>query len=63
LLEIGAGLDRVDRGEGSAAADPRLAQIRQALVTLADGRPDRAERVQMIFSLPYDEHWQKPSKD
>ena len=51
LIELAASLDRMDRA-GGAAADPRLAQIRQALEILADDKPDRAERMQMAFSLP-----------
>jgi hypothetical protein len=58
VIEIAAALDRVDRGEGSVADDPRLDQIRRSLEIVAGSHPNRAERVQMIFSLPYDEHWQ-----
>jgi len=54
LISIGAALDRIDRAEG-AADDNRLDQIKQALPVLAEDTPDRAERVQMIFSLPHDE--------
>jgi hypothetical protein len=57
LIEIAAALDRVDRGEGSVADDARLGQIRQSLEVLAGSHPNRAERVQMLFSLPYDEQW------
>jgi hypothetical protein len=58
VIEIAAALDRVDRGEGSGADDARLDQIRRSLEIVAGTHPNRAERVQMIFSLPYDEHWQ-----
>ncbi len=57
LIEIAAALDRVDRGEGSVADDARLGQIRRSLEILASSHPNRAERVQMLFSLPYDEQW------
>jgi hypothetical protein len=57
LIEIAAALDRVDRGEGSVADDARLDQIRRSLEILAGSHPNRAERIQMLFSLPYDEHW------
>jgi hypothetical protein len=57
LIEIAAALDRIDRGEGSVADDTRLDQIRRALEILAGAHPNRAERIQMLFSLPYDEHW------
>jgi len=53
LISIGAALDRIDRAEGPAD-DERLDKIKQALPILAEDSPDRAERVQMIFSLPHD---------
>ena len=60
LLDLAATLDRLDRGDGSAAADPRLERIRQALLTLLEAGPGRAERVQQIFSLAYDPAWPRP---
>jgi hypothetical protein len=62
LLDLAAILDRIGRGEGAAATDkdPRLAQIREALEILHGKSGDRAERIQQIFSLPYDAAWQRP---
>lgn len=60
LLDLAATLDRLDRGDGSAAADPRLERIRQALLTLLEAGPGRAERVQQLFSLAYDPDWPRP---
>jgi hypothetical protein len=60
LLDLAATLDRLDRGDGTAAADPRVERIRQALLTLLETEPGRAERVQQIFSLPYDPDWPRP---
>jgi hypothetical protein len=60
LLDLAATLDRLDRGEGAAAADPRLDRIRQALLALLQTEPGRAERVQQIFSLAYDPDWPRP---
>ena len=59
LIDIAAGLDRVDRCDngGASLADPRRKQIAGALAILVDGHPDRARRVQMIFSDPYDASW------
>jgi hypothetical protein len=57
ILEIAAGLDRIERAQGDPAADPRWSQLRQAIEILTQGSSDRAERVQMHFSLPYDENW------
>jgi hypothetical protein len=51
LIELAAALDRIDRAQRSAAGDPRLAQIRRSLEILAGPAADRAERVQMEFSL------------
>ena len=58
LLEIAASLDRLDRAEGSIEDDPRPARIRQALAVLEGRQPDRAEQIQLIFSLPYEQEWQ-----
>jgi hypothetical protein len=60
LLDLAAVLDRLDRGDGSAAADPRVERIRKALLTLLETEPGRAERVQQTFSLSYDPDWPRP---
>jgi len=59
MLDIAAGLDRIDRAADAAKtrSDPRYLQLEHALRVLLDGKPDRAERIQMAFSLPYDERW------
>ena len=52
-LSLAADLDRVERAEGGRAlvdADPRLQKLRQALGVLLEGRGNRAEQVQNIFS-------------
>jgi len=57
-LSLAADLDRVDRQKqgdpggpgGRLASNDRLARLREALAVLCDDKPDRAERVQMIFS-------------
>lgn len=59
ILDLAAALDRLDRAEGSLEDDPRLAAVRSALAVLTEREPERAERVQMIFSRPYDVAWQK----
>jgi hypothetical protein len=62
LLDLAAILDRIGRGTGAgtAAEDPRLQKIRQALEVLHDQSGGRAERVQQIFSLDYDPDWKLP---
>ncbi|MGC3972060.1 MAG: hypothetical protein QM775_33375 [Pirellulales bacterium] len=61
ILELAACLDRFQRAEGTLAGDPRMQRIEQGLAALQgaarleDGEPTRAEQVQQIFSLPYDD--------
>ena len=57
LLQVAASLDRLDRASGSPGNDPRLAGIAKALEILAAAGPDRAEKIQLIFSRAYDEKW------
>ena len=60
LLDVAATLDRIDRGSGSVASDPRIERIKSALSVLTGAGPDRAERIQQIFSLPYEANWPIP---
>ncbi len=59
LLEIAATLDRMDRADGTAADDPRMQRIRQALGILQADESERAEKIQMLFSLNYDQRWRE----
>jgi hypothetical protein len=59
LLEIGAALDRIDRADGSISDDYRIQQVQAALAILSDGDASRAERLQMVFSLPYHGDWKQ----
>lgn len=61
-LEIAAALDRLERAEGNVDQDPRLARIRQALDALSAPGADRAERIQLIYSLPYQADWRQTFK-
>lgn len=58
LLDIAAVLDRIDRAEGATTNDARLDQIRRSLQVLAAEGADRAEQIQLVFSLPYNDDWQ-----
>ena len=49
-LSLAADLDRVQREGASVADDSRLTRLHKAIATLTDGKANRAERVQMIFS-------------
>jgi len=62
VLDVAATLDRLDRGAdaATAAVDPRVVRLRRAVEVLLDGDPDRAARVQQIFSLDYDPAWERP---
>jgi hypothetical protein len=59
LMDVAAALDRIDRAEGPVGDDPRLAKVREALKLLAEGDADRAKRLQLLFSLPYQEQWRQ----
>ena len=63
LLDVAAILDRINRGRDAGevlANDPRVEKIRKALEVLHDQSGGRAERIQQIFSLEYDQAWDKP---
>ena len=59
LLDIAAALDRIDRAEGSAQDDSRMGQIRRGVEVTASAAPNRAEQLQMLFSLPFDPQWRQ----
>jgi len=65
LLNIAAGFDRIERGIGRAKldSDPRMQQLIASVRAIADGRSDRTERVQMIFSDSYDASWREGPSD
>ena len=60
LIEVAASLDRLDRADGSVSSDSRMQQLGDALdlLRLSDAQ-DRAEKLQLIFSLPYDDNWSR----
>ena len=52
-LSLAADLDRIERSPGGPAVldgDPRLKQLREAIGVLLEGKANRAEQVQNIFS-------------
>jgi hypothetical protein len=69
ILDLAAALDRIDRAAGAAESragngrsnfyDPRLEQLREGVKLLLACEPGRAERVQMLFSDPYDADWRQ----
>jgi hypothetical protein len=52
LIELAAALDRIDRAEEVKTDDARRRQIARSLEILLGDAPQRAEQVQMVFSLP-----------
>jgi hypothetical protein len=59
LIDLAASLDRIRRAPDSVVADPRIDTIAEAVQIIAGQTPNRAEQIQILFSLPYDEHWQR----
>jgi hypothetical protein len=55
LIELGAALDRIERASGFTGGDPRREKIRQAGEILLGGAANKAEQIQLLFSLPYEE--------
>ena len=52
-LSLAADLDRIERAPGGKeliSSDPRLAKLREAVKTLLQNEPERAAKVQIIFS-------------
>ena len=58
ILEIAASLDRIDRAEGEAVGI-ELEKLQTALRILLEAKGDRAEQVQLLFSLDYQETWRE----
>ena len=52
LIELAAALDRIDRADGSALGDERLAQVRRSLEILAGSLPSRADACKWSFHWP-----------
>jgi hypothetical protein len=57
LIELGAALDRIGRASGYTSGDPRSEKIRQAAEILQGNAANKAEQIQLLFSLPYEENW------
>ncbi|SFI74474.1 hypothetical protein [Planctomicrobium piriforme] len=61
LLDLAAAFDRIARSDNAAvvAQDSRLKLLRQAIDIIASEGTDRAERLQILFSDPYVEGWNR----
>lgn len=62
ILQIAASLDRIERASGEVADTSRRMQLQEAIKLLLEDKPGRAERVQLLFSRPYDERWREVFK-
>lgn len=59
LLQVAAALDRIDRATGDVSRDKRRADLDQSIRVLLESGPGRAEKLQRVFSLTYDQDWKK----
>ena len=59
ILELAASLDRLERGHGTVADDPRIQLIQDGFRILQERQEGRAERVQLLFSQPFEQEWRK----
>lgn len=62
LLEVAATLDRLDRASDEEApltqdAEPRRSKLDDGIRILLSEGPDRAERLQRLFSRQYEADW------
>ena len=55
LLEIAASFDRLQRSDGEP--DVREQLIARGLEILSDSDPEKAERIQLLFSREYSPDW------
>jgi len=61
VIELAALMDRLQRSEGDLGPEQaaKLKKLRAAIAVVLDEEPDKAKRVQMLFSLPYDGNWRE----
>lgn len=59
ILDLAAMLDRLERADGSVDDHARRALLQRALEILLDDQDDKAGRVQLLMSRPYDPDWRK----
>ena len=59
ILDLAATLDRLERADGSLEALHQLKLLEQGMGILLDEQSDKAKRVQLLMSRPYDPDWRK----
>ncbi len=57
ILELAAILDRLDRAEGKVNGNSRYELLREGISILQQPDCGRAERLQLLFSRPYQPAW------
>jgi hypothetical protein len=57
ILQIGASLDRIERAGGSLTESAKTKLLLETIEILLDGQPNRAERIQLACSRPFDPNW------
>ena len=57
ILDVASALDRIQRADGDVSSDPRMRKLTEALQIVLMQDPHRAEKIQLLFSREYDEHW------
>jgi hypothetical protein len=57
ILDVASSLDRIQRADSDVSNDPRMQKLTNALQIVLTDDPHRAEKIQMLFSRQYDEHW------
>ncbi|MFM8213222.1 MAG: hypothetical protein ACKN82_01065 [Pirellula sp.] len=59
ILDLAATIDRLDRAEGSVDELQQRQLLQHGIEILLDNEPDKAKRVQLLMSRPYDPDWRK----
>lgn len=59
LLEVAAGLDRIERAVEPLPDAQTMDTFRTAIETLLRPGPNRAERIQLLFSRAYEDRWRE----
>ena len=59
ILELAAFFDRLEQADSSDLPAEKLDLLRQGCGLLNDSEPDKAARVQLLFSREYDPEWRK----
>lgn len=59
ILEIGAFFDRLNEAEAADVDKEKLSLLTRGCDILNDGQPNKAARIQLLFSREYDQAWRE----